>query len=318
MAIIGEKSESIKKLESIINSNAGTHFSESAEILLSVLLETERRKNEILANNTDIHQTAKAYFLSGQYFEANRVLNEIPQLTLREKYMKARSMEKIGKTKEAISEYFVLSEQVEDRQIALESNRRLLVLGKIYDAGEKVTKIAEKKAEELNDKVIVSMVNEVAELKLKPIVLEKIKKEEKISASKSISLNENEIVLPQAIEQKVSQLEVVELLPKVVPTRIWAYLSDGRIIKGTSLRFDKTEAIMQTNLYEMSFPFSMLQRVEADDKTKKKKNSISVKLSRNRVLTIDSFEKIEENLMISRKGMIETYLFSELISVTVK
>ncbi|MCE9501996.1 MAG: CDC27 family protein, partial [Leptospira sp.] len=332
LAITGEKTKAIEKLDKIIKSNPGTHFSDSAEILISILLESEKKKKEIQANFTDDHQIAKAYYQAGQYSEAFLKFDSIQSLSMRERYMKARSMEKIGKTQEAITEYFSLSEQKEDLPVAKEANRRLLVLGKIYDAGEKVTKIAEKKADQLKDTQLLSLVKEGADLKLQSIVMEKIKKEEAKPVSRdeqknpeeqvpNIAIkNEMEIVLPKSIEKRVREIEKLEEEPKSPANRMVVYLSDGRIIKGMSFIIRKSEVVVDTTQFEMSFPLSMLERVDTEgiQKKQKSKGFIDLMIGKANYSFVDSIEKREEDLIIKRKGKEESFAALDLKSAKVK
>lgn len=175
LALAGQPDTAIKKLEEVEEDFRGTHYQENATILISILREGQQRKEDILKQfNTEIER-ARALYRNGQYAEALKSFEKAKELTFNDRYQRARSYEEVGQSRKAIDEYMQLANSGSN-QIAKEANRRLLVIGEVYDGGDQVKKYAEDKAKKLGDTAILNEVKEVTALKKEPEVIDKIKK----------------------------------------------------------------------------------------------------------------------------------------------
>ncbi|MCC6275546.1 MAG: hypothetical protein IT569_06795 [Leptospiraceae bacterium] len=330
-AVIGEYKESIEKLKYIISNFSGTHFSENSEILLTILQEAELRTQDMKDIYKDPYQLARALFHSGRYKESLVEFSKLSDLSDSDKYIKARSLEKIGNLQEAIADYYFLTENARDQEVAKAANRRLLMLGKIYDAGENLAKIAEQKAIELHDEKFSESVKEGAEMKLKPSFHtpenhSDVENRNPIEASLS-SAKEMEIALPakmtgQILEkpkesprQRKEQLsnhspafkKKLDLEAPIPPfpvkkntaKKLNILLSDGRTMKGKSIKITGSEILVETKSYKMSFPYSMLERVsiEGDDA-----DSLEYLVGGNSIEKAEILEKKDDEIKISRQG----------------
>ncbi len=176
LALAGQTETAIQKLEKVEAEYRGTHYQENATILIGILREGQQRQDDILKKFESEVERARALYQNGQYAAALASFEKAQELTFNDRYQKARSMEEVGETRRAINEYMSLANQNASNQVAKEANRRLLVIGEVYDGGEKVKKYAEEKAIKLGDTEVLREVKEVSALKKEPEVVAQIQK----------------------------------------------------------------------------------------------------------------------------------------------
>ena len=75
---------------------------------------------------------------------------------------RARCLENTGDLKEAAIEYAEIASSEGDRDLARKANRRLLLLGYVYDSGEDIKKLASERAAALGDSEVLAEVRESA------------------------------------------------------------------------------------------------------------------------------------------------------------
>ncbi len=171
-AVIGERKKAIVLLQKTVDDMPGTHFAQTAVILLNILLENEKTESHILTQKTSTIDKARALFKSGIYDKSCNFYDQSAGLTVDDIYKKGRCREEIGKRKEAIQIYSELANK--SGQVALQANRRLLILSKFYSAGKDIEKQAEKNAKRLLDKNVVNEINSAAKEQKKSLVVREI------------------------------------------------------------------------------------------------------------------------------------------------
>lgn len=175
LALSGQTGTAIEKLEEVEEDYRGTHYQENATILISILREGLTRQEDILKRFKTEIERARALYSNGQYAAALASFQKAKRLTYNDRYQRARSYEEVGQSRKAIDEYMKLANSG-GGQVAKQANRRLLVIGEVYDGGDKIKKYAEDKAKKLGDTAILNEVKEVAALKKEPEVVAKIQK----------------------------------------------------------------------------------------------------------------------------------------------
>ena len=73
--------------------------------------------------------------------------------------------------------------QTRNQDVAKKANRRLLMIGTFYRGGKEVNKIAENNAKKIGDEEVVKEIKRGESLRLKPEVIEKIKKQSRLAAA---------------------------------------------------------------------------------------------------------------------------------------
>lgn len=284
-ALMGDTPKSIIKLEEVLDQYPGTHFSNSARILIDILNETNRRTKSILTNeNIDL---AEKLFNTGQFALVLIELKKKTSLTLMERYMRARSNEKVGNIKIATPEYVELATQKEDINVATLANRRLLMFGNVYGGDKKIAKKAEETATALGDTTIVDEIVEGAKKQLSSIIIEKINKNPENIPSDLKEIKE-EIVkeLPSLNTTPKKEPEVPvekKIIKNIIADRqkIAIELIDGRKVYGDNIDIENYKMNIQSGSLKTAIPKIMVKKITLkypfNKKTARKFLDISIK-----------------------------------------
>ena len=268
-ATIGEREKAINFLQKTVDIMPGTHFAQTAVILLNLLLESERTEKTILEQKTSNVDKARTFFKSGLYKNACTFYDKSGNINSEDKYKKARCREETGKSKEAIVIYKELANS--NGQVALLSNRRLLILSKLYKAGDDIAKIAEKNSKRLFDKVAEDEINSAAKEQKKAVVVKEI-----ISNFKDIQSRED-------------KKEVVEEGEKELLKEIGKELTDNVVIENSD---------------KISLDIEIKKREEEDKRLAAEKERELLKKKKQEELTqaeLKRKKELEEKLLILNK-----------------
>ncbi|PJE04167.1 MAG: hypothetical protein CK427_02455 [Leptospira sp.] len=312
LSMLGFNTEANFQLDKVYNLFPGTHYSENAKLLMNFLKESEQNKESLLSLKSNPVLYTKNLYLNGSYEDALKELERLPKLTKDLSFIKARSLEELGKTQIAIEEYIPLAKQNENQEIAIKANRRLLLLSNYYSENKELAKISEKNAINLGDRDAVKTIVESKEYKQETKViqiiqsndfnepdLEKLKTEVKQELeiySKSLDkIVSKELILTDDKEIKSNQTEVVPIEKLEVknheifiPKSFEAMLSDGRIITANEIEFDSengTAKILTAN-FPIKTPIDNLDTIRiAIPKGKTLNNPIKLTLKSGKTLT---------------------------------
>jgi tetratricopeptide (TPR) repeat protein len=177
LAIVGRTAEALDQLEATRDGYPGTHYAETAILLINILLEGERRREDIEQEGLSDLDRARALFREALYSEALRIFQDIGEQKLApiDRYRLNRSLEETGRIKGAIRGYIAIVNARRDATAVRESNRRLLLLGTFNGAGTRVREYAESNAAELGDDTALEQIQEAAEEMRAAVVIEEIK-----------------------------------------------------------------------------------------------------------------------------------------------
>ncbi len=178
LVMMGEREHAYVKLRKAVDLFPGTHYAENAELLIGFLQDGDKRKEDLKNSNKKPEELAYSLFQSGDYEETLKTLEALPELTNDQSYIKARSMEELGKTSNAVKEYIQLVKQRENKEVAIRANRRLLLIGNFYQENKSLVEFSKTEATKLGDEKAVAKIEEGKSLVLKPVIVEKILKEE--------------------------------------------------------------------------------------------------------------------------------------------
>lgn len=151
LAVIGELENAIAKLKDTIEKYPGTHYAETAELLLSLLLQNLDIRTSFKAEGTSAEKISYLFSL-GDCSETLKYLDNIRTPTRNEQYMRARCTELKGEIPEAVKKYTNIIKTGKKDRASILSNRRLMVIGKFKFKDKTVTENSLKTAEILNDK----------------------------------------------------------------------------------------------------------------------------------------------------------------------
>ncbi|MCB1179833.1 MAG: hypothetical protein KDK36_19810 [Leptospiraceae bacterium] len=276
LAMIGETEAAIVKLRDTERVFAGTHFAENARILINVLLEGVRRKEDIAKRELTPAEKAKLLYENGNYKEAMDIFNSLEGRTHFQNYMRARCLEELGRTNDAVPEYVKLVEQRQDPETAKKANRRLLLIGSIYEKNEQITEFSKKQAEDLGDTEVVKQVESGTNLIAKSVVIEKLSQENVedtgMSEEELAEINKlKEEFKTIKIEEETQRKETVDNIlppvkeePKIIIENISIQfnLIDGRALKGKSANFEDNKIQLKSGIFDTTLPVDVLSEVQ--------------------------------------------------------
>ncbi|EMM75035.1 hypothetical protein QMM42_15140 [Leptospira santarosai] len=253
LAAQGEFDHALKDLESVLENNPGTVFANDAAILMAVVQKSKQSAKEIEENFDSPESRARAYFAKGNY---PKVLEEFAKSNMTSaemKYIQAYSFEKTGNQNVAITEYAKLAFSNTDKEIAIKANRRLMMLGHYYNAGNEIAKISDKNAERLGD------TSEASEIKASSEKLKRTNTEENLANSTKTSLvDEKKSLLSSEIQEVVSKSEAFlkkaeEEKKAEAKNYIAIQVSDSVPVYGDKIIIDGDE----TKLFSAHFPITL-------------------------------------------------------------
>ncbi|TGN08332.1 tetratricopeptide repeat protein [Leptospira ilyithenensis] len=276
LVMMGERERAYVKLRRAIDIFPGTHYAENAELLISFLQEGDKRKMDLKTSNKKPEELAYSLFQAGDYEETLKTLETLPKLTGDQSYIKARSMEELGKTSNAVKEYIQLVKQKDNKEVAIRANRRLLLIGNFYQENKSLVEFSKGEAEKLGDDKAAKQIEDGKSLVLKPIIVEKILKAEtgKTGTEEAKELAEIKENLKDSLEE--SKAETKKLLTVVQEENIPILKEE---IQFEEKKEDKSAEVVKVE--KRKIPNIAIVRPE-------EKGKLQVRLTDGRVIACDS------------------------------
>ncbi|AXR66497.1 tetratricopeptide repeat protein [Leptospira mayottensis] len=283
LAVQGEFDHALKDLESVLENNPGSVFANDAEILIAIVQKSKQSAKEIEENFDSPESRARAYFAKGNYPKVLEEFAKSEMTSAEMKYIQAYSFEKTGNQNVAITEYAKLAFSNTDKEIAIKANRRLMMLGHYYNAGNEIVKISDKNAERLGD------TSEATEIKASSEKLKRTNVEDNLSnPDKTSHTDEKKSLLSSEIQEVVSKSEAFlkkaeEEAKSEAKNYIAIQVSDSVPVYGDKIIIDGDE----TKLFSAHFPITLA--TYTIDSITVMKNSIK---NSRKLLFIQNKEKI--------------------------
>ncbi|MGE8778119.1 tetratricopeptide repeat protein [Leptospira terpstrae] len=296
LVMMGEREKAFLKLTKAIDLFPGTHYAENASLLISFLEEGEKKKEELKSKKKSPEELAYSLFQSGDYEETLKTLESLPNLTKDQSYIKARAMEELGKTSNAVKEYIQLVKQKQNKEVAIRANRRLLLIGNFYQENKSLVAFSKEEANKLGDSKAAENIEEGKSLVLKPVIIEKVLKAEttsNLSEEDTKELNQikeniresledsklettklaavvSEEKIPLVLETKEISSQVLEkTTPLVVkktlpqdPLKLKVKLRDGREVVCDEVKIEGNLATLQLGSFGLNLPYDLVVSVQ--------------------------------------------------------
>ncbi len=308
LAMMGETEAAIVKLIATERVFAGTHFAENARVLINVLLEGVRKKEAITSKATTVEEKAALLYDNGNYKETLDELNRIENRSTDQNYMRARSFEELGQTTNAVTEYVKLVEQKGDSEIAKKANRRLLLIGNIYENDKNLAEYSKKQAETLGDTEVVKQVESGANLVAKSVVIEKLTQEAKSSDQSGIDPKEIEELKKEfqtiKIEEEKQRKETTDKVIPIAPTEetivenllMQFNLLDGRTLKSKKAVLHDGKMELFSDVFNVTIPFEVISEIQFVVFPKNPNSKINVQKKNGKIYGATKILKRKENL----------------------
>jgi hypothetical protein len=241
LAMQGQIDESYTKLRNVVEFFPGTHYAENANLLIIFLKENEKNKKSIQNIKSNPLLYTKRLYENGNYEETLSEISKLPKLTKDLTFVKARSLEELGKTSHAIDEYLPLSKQQENKEIAIKANRRLMLLSNYYEENKELSDISKKNAVSLGDSNAIQTVEKGKEFKQEAKVLEAIQ-----------IIDNSDINLASIKEEIVQEIKIIKDVDKKSKTEIIKNEKSIVLLKEKRIDFKKIDTKLENNLSEKS------------------------------------------------------------------
>ncbi|HMV81250.1 MAG TPA: hypothetical protein PLJ29_09100 [Leptospiraceae bacterium] len=281
LAMTGEIEGAITKLQETESVFAGTHFADNARVLINALLEGQKKTLEIQNNSLTSQEKAALLYESGNYRKTLEELEKVQNRDDSQNFMRARSLEELGQSSSAISEYIELAKQRRNEDVAKKANRRLVLIGNIYEKNETISQFSKENAKELGDNEIVKEAEQGASLVASSVVIKKLTSTEAVSSSEGDKKPE---IDPKELEALKKELEKVvieekkersEKVDKILPPAesekkkeetalLLVRLHDGRDLKGKILTVKDDMYSLSHGLYSVDIPESIISEIIFD------------------------------------------------------
>ncbi|MCB1307405.1 MAG: hypothetical protein KDK30_04465 [Leptospiraceae bacterium] len=200
LAMAGEHNHAARRLQLVIKRYPGTHYAQTAAIILG-LLEEHRRKSAVIADRdlTDLEK-ARLFYEQKMYRDALDYFNRYEHLLDPDLQRKARSLEETGDIKAATDLYNRLVNQSDDSDIVRDSNRRLLMIGHFYGGGRELADESEARGRRIGDGSTMDTVRTTAQNSREDYILTELKDIETIARENDIDLEELEDLRQELVE----------------------------------------------------------------------------------------------------------------------
>ena len=287
-AMIGSTNLALQKLYITEDIFKGTQFAEYARILINVLLENDRRGKEIDNLAMSLSEKADLFYETGRYSDSLAALDKIENRNSKENFVRARSLEELGSINEATGEYIKLIEKKDDKSIAIKANRRVLMIGTIYEDNKVITEYEKKNANSLGDKEFIKTVENASTLVQSNKILEKINK----NASDPITENKDEALQFAELKQEFEAVKIEKnkenealktIINNIINERRMTYppilvirFIDGRIISGEKLEFSAGNLIISDENFPIILPNSNIEEITIESKQNNKDYRIKI------------------------------------------
>ncbi len=343
IAMMGDTKGAIEKLRKTEDMFVGSHFADNARILINVLLEGERKINDINSGTKTDTEKATLLYETGQYKETLAQLEKLENRSNDQNYMRARSLEELGQTSKAIAEYLTLVEKKEaDKEVAIKANRRLLLIGSIYEKNDDLTDYSKSNAQKLGDTDIVKKVDEGSALIMKSLIIEKLTTEEAKTNADPETLKEivelkkelETIKLKDKEERQTSAETVAREVavirndpPPVVEENFDSSenlimklsFSDGRSIQGKVIDFEEDKINVTINTFSSKVPTTLLSEIIINQNLKLKTPPLAVQLKNGKTLYGYKFKRdSDDSFIINDRKSDKSIDVGEIQRITIK
>ncbi len=280
LAMTGEIEKAIGKLQETESVFAGTHFADNARVLINALLDGQKKTLEIENNNLSSPEKASLLYESGNYRKTLEELEKVQNRDESQNFMRARSLEELGQSSSAISEYIELAKQRKNEEVAKKANRRLVLIGNIYEKNETISQFSKENAKDLGDNEIVKEAEQGASLVASSVVIKKLTSTEAVASEgdkkpdidpKELEALKKELEKVVIEEKKERSEKVDKILPPIEAEKkkeetalLLVKLHDGRDLKGKILTVKDDMYSLSHGLYSVDIPESIISEIIFD------------------------------------------------------
>jgi hypothetical protein len=225
-------------------------------------------------------------------------------------------LEELGQSNVAVKEYLALVESGKvNTEVAKKANRRLLMIGSIYEKNKDLTDYSKSNAEKLGDTEVVKAVEDGSKLILDSVIVEKLLKGEvkdappemakefeelkkELQTIKAVEKEERKEVTEQ-IETKVADIRKKEIeVPEPTNLSFLILLTDGRELKGKVLEFEDEKIHILSGVFSSDLPFTVIKDIKIYESATFNEPPIKVISKKNKVYQCFKITKIDDTFTL--------------------
>ncbi|MEM7179901.1 MAG: hypothetical protein AAF518_03240 [Spirochaetota bacterium] len=227
LGLLEQTEEALAKLHEVEERFPGTHYATSARVLIVLLLEGKRKKQDIMTQAyTQTEKIVKLYS-NGFYKAALQELEKLDaaDLTRPLQYIRGRSLEETGQSPKADLAYLDLT--VGEDVVAQQANRRLAFSSIVYNKNKDLEEYVKRKARELGDTAMIQQV----ETKAKQI------QKTKVLANAEEYKNHEEKEILNSLRENLEKVKQQQYVLDLQSYKMKIVLADRRNIVGKTLQY---------------------------------------------------------------------------------
>ena len=204
----------------------------------------------------------------------------------------------------------------------MKANRRLLLIGSIYEKNKDLTDYSKSNAQKLGDTDIVKKVDEGSAMILNSQIVEKLTKEDPSVAADPETAKEiaelkeelKSIIIKDKEERKESTEKVekeVAVIRQEPPEEKFdspnnlvmkVSLSDGRSIQGKTILFEDEKINVSTDTFSSKLPATLLSEIIINNNPNLKNPPIAVQLKNGKIFYGFKLRKSEDDFSLQNRG----------------
>lgn len=297
LAMLGERQKALVKLDKVQALFPGTHYSENAKLLIGFIKESEVRRESIQSKPQSKYLLANELYTNGNYKDTLKTLESVPVLSKDLSYIQARSWEELGNSNLAIKSYIGLTNQSENKSIAIKANRRLLLIGSFYQDNQELVKLSTQKAISLGDSSSVHLVAEGKSHLKESKISQLIKQSQDYSSSdvlnSFVSIQNDESLEYQELAHIIESSSELASLPKTQSevtgdARLKIELKDGRIVYPIEITLKQETLVLKMIHFPISTPIGNIKNISVEGNKDPSSNYITVTYKNGNKSRIDS------------------------------
>lgn len=273
LAMLGDSSRALIKLDKAMTLFPGTHYAENAKLLIGFIKESDEKRNKIQAKSKSQDALAINLYTNGNYKDTLKVLESIPTLTKDLSYIQARSWEELGKSNLAVKSYIDLTNQTENLDIAIKSNRRLLLIGSFYHDNKELVNLSTEKARILGDSSSARLVAEGKSHQKSAKIIQLIQESKNQNSSELMesftSIEEDANKDFQELNAIIKSTTTISPVYEIqtdpsLKIRLQLTLRDGRVIFPKDISFQDDSAVLKMSSFPITIPIGNIRKISVD------------------------------------------------------
>lgn len=272
--MIGDTNKALEKLYLTEDLFSGSQFAEFARVLINVIMENDKKSKEI--DNLKITPSEKAnlYYETGRYRDTLTMLDSVQNRTSQESYIRARSLEELGNISSATNEYITLIEKKDNSVYAKQANRRVFMIGTLYEKNSELTDYSKQNAVKFGDSEFIDKVEAADTLMKENLVVKKLNSDDFTNSTEKAILEEIKSDFVELNLKKEKEFgEIKSIVTSIMTSRqilpipnLIIIFNDGRTIRTPMIDVEENLITASNFGFIIKAPINNIEEIRIDSK----------------------------------------------------